>query len=92
MEVRVPFLDRDFLDVAMTLDPQDKMIRKADGRMEKYILRKVTGDSILKRREGAMDPIRSQKGDSAIAGPRLFVSSSRCLLPRHQTRRLSAVH
>jgi asparagine synthase (glutamine-hydrolysing) len=37
----VPFLDRDFLDVAMTIDPHDKMIRKDQGRMEKYILRKV---------------------------------------------------
>lgn len=37
----MPFLDRDFLDVAMTLNPEEKMIRKSEGRMEKYILRKV---------------------------------------------------
>lgn len=28
VEVRVPFLDRDFLDVAMTINPEDKMIKK----------------------------------------------------------------
>lgn len=37
----MPFLDRDFLDVAMTLNPEEKMIKKSEGRMEKYILRKV---------------------------------------------------
>lgn len=28
VEVRVPFLDRDFLDTAMTINAEDKMIRK----------------------------------------------------------------
>jgi len=45
LKVRVPFLDRDFLDIAMTLDPADKMIKKSEGRMEKYILRKVSNVS-----------------------------------------------
>ena len=27
LEPRVPFLDKDFLDVSMTLDPADKMVR-----------------------------------------------------------------
>lgn len=55
VEVRVPFLDRDFLDVAMTVDPQDKMIIKGEGaggggegaggrRIEKWILRKAFDD------------------------------------------------
>jgi len=39
VEVRVPFLDRDFLDVAMSIDPQDKLISKE--KMEKWILRKA---------------------------------------------------
>ena len=39
LEARVPFLDEDFLDVAMTIDPEEKMIRKSEGRIEKYILR-----------------------------------------------------
>ncbi|EWM23351.1 asparagine synthetase [Nannochloropsis gaditana] len=46
VEVRVPFLDQDFLDVAMTINPEDKMIVK-DGegrRMEKWILRKAFDD------------------------------------------------
>ncbi|MCR4822971.1 MAG: asparagine synthase B [Treponema sp.] len=47
VEGRVPFLDKDFIDVAMTLNPSDKMnIRLADGkqRMEKWILRKAFED------------------------------------------------
>lgn len=39
LEARVPFLDREFLDVAMTIDPEEK--RPRPGRMEKYILRKA---------------------------------------------------
>lgn len=39
LEARVPFLDADFLDVAMNIDPNEKMIRP--GRIEKYILRKA---------------------------------------------------
>lgn len=39
LEARVPFLDKAFLDVAMTIDPKEKMITK--DRMEKYILRKA---------------------------------------------------
>ncbi|KID03115.1 asparagine synthetase B [Hafnia alvei] len=38
VEARVPFLDKKFLDVAMRLNPQDKMC--GNGKMEKYILRK----------------------------------------------------
>jgi asparagine synthase (glutamine-hydrolysing) len=44
VEGRVPFLDKDFIDVAMRLNPKDKMnIRLPDGtqRMEKWILRKA---------------------------------------------------
>lgn len=39
IEARVPFLDREFLDVAMGFDPEVKMIR--DGRMEKHALRQA---------------------------------------------------
>ncbi len=42
VEARVPFLDRDFLDVAMSLNPKDKMISK--GKMEKQILREAFCD------------------------------------------------
>jgi asparagine synthase (glutamine-hydrolysing) len=37
IEARVPFLDKEFLDVAMSIAPQDKMCGK--GKIEKYILR-----------------------------------------------------
>lgn len=39
LEARVPFLDKEFLEVSMNIDPKDKMITK--DRMEKYILRKA---------------------------------------------------
>ena len=39
VEARVPFLDRDFLDVAMAFDPVHKMI--GEGRMEKHALREA---------------------------------------------------
>jgi len=42
VEARVPFLDREFLDVAMSLNPQDKMITA--GKMEKQILREAFSD------------------------------------------------
>lgn len=41
VEARVPFLDKEFLDVAMSIDPAEKMIDKSKGRIEKYILRKA---------------------------------------------------
>ncbi|KAK4463423.1 hypothetical protein QBC42DRAFT_304912 [Cladorrhinum samala] len=39
LEARVPFLDKEFLEVAMNIDPADKMITKE--KLEKYILRKA---------------------------------------------------
>ena len=42
VEGRVPFLDKEFIDVAMTLNPKDKMIDNQ--RMEKWILRKAFED------------------------------------------------
>lgn len=41
LEARVPFLDKDFLEVAMNIDPEEKLIDKEHGRIEKYILRKA---------------------------------------------------
>ncbi|MDF2180254.1 asparagine synthase B [Aliiglaciecola sp. CAU 1673] len=37
VEARVPFLDKDFMDVAMRLNPKDKMC--GNGKMEKHVLR-----------------------------------------------------
>lgn len=39
LEARVPFLDKQFLEVCMNIDPKEKMITK--DRIEKYILRKA---------------------------------------------------
>ena len=49
VEGRVPFLDKDFIDIAMNLNPTDKMnIKMPDGkqRMEKWILRKAFEDML----------------------------------------------
>ncbi len=42
VEGRVPFLDKEFMDVAMRLNPKDKMITKE--KMEKWVLRKAFED------------------------------------------------
>ena len=39
IEGRVPFLDKEFIDVAMNINPKDKMINAE--RMEKWVLRKA---------------------------------------------------
>ena len=39
IEGRVPFLDKEFMDVAMRINPEDKMINKE--RMEKWVIRKA---------------------------------------------------
>jgi len=44
VEARVPFLDKEFIDVAMTQNPDAKMITKE--RMEKHILREAFSDML----------------------------------------------
>jgi asparagine synthase (glutamine-hydrolysing) len=44
IEGRVPFLDKEFIDVAMRINPQDKMINGE--RMEKWVIRKAFEDMI----------------------------------------------
>ena len=44
VEARVPFLDKEFIDVAMTQNPDAKMITK--DRMEKHILREAFSDML----------------------------------------------
>ena len=46
VEARVPFLDRDFIDTAMSLNPEAKMITK--DKMEKHILREAFSDLLPK--------------------------------------------
>jgi asparagine synthase (glutamine-hydrolysing) len=43
VEGRVPFLDKEFMDVAMRLNPKDKMAG-SNGKMEKWVLRKAFED------------------------------------------------
>ena len=42
VEGRVPFLDKEFMDIAMRINPEAKMAK--DGRMEKWIVRKAFED------------------------------------------------
>lgn len=42
IEGRVPFLDKEFMDVAMRINPKDKMI--TEDRMEKWVIRKAFED------------------------------------------------
>jgi len=42
VEGRVPFLDKEFMDIAMRINPQDKMITSE--RMEKWVVRKAFED------------------------------------------------
>ncbi|WP_122035679.1 asparagine synthase B [Aliivibrio sp. EL58] len=44
VEGRVPFLDKEFIDIAMRLNPQDKMC--GNGKMEKHILRECFEDDL----------------------------------------------
>lgn len=44
LEARVPFLDKEFIDVAMSIDPKEKMIQRDIGRIEKWVLRKAFDD------------------------------------------------
>ncbi len=44
VEGRVPFLDKEFMDVAMRLNPEEKMAK--NGRMEKWVVRKAFEDML----------------------------------------------
>lgn len=46
IEGRVPFLDKNFMDVAMRLNPKDKMC--GNGKIEKHILREAFQDELPK--------------------------------------------
>ena len=46
VEGRVPFLDKEFLDVAMRINPDEKMAK--NGRMEKWVIRKAFEDYLPK--------------------------------------------
>ncbi|CAA7036644.1 unnamed protein product [Microthlaspi erraticum] len=44
LEARVPFLDKEFINTAMSLDPESKMIKPEEKRIEKWVLRKAFDD------------------------------------------------
>ncbi len=44
VEGRVPFLDKEFMDVAMRLNPKDKMA--GNGKIEKWVVRKAFEDAL----------------------------------------------
>uniref|UniRef100_A0A6N2M036 asparagine synthase (glutamine-hydrolyzing) n=1 Tax=Salix viminalis TaxID=40686 RepID=A0A6N2M036_SALVM len=44
VEARVPFLDKEFINIAMSIDPEWKMIRPDLGRIEKWVLRNAFDD------------------------------------------------
>ncbi|KMZ70781.1 Asparagine synthase (glutamine-hydrolyzing) [Zostera marina] len=44
LEARVPFLDKQFMDVAMNIDPEFKMINGDKDRIEKWALRRAFDD------------------------------------------------
>uniref|UniRef100_Q9LKQ9 Asparagine synthetase [glutamine-hydrolyzing] n=1 Tax=Helianthus annuus TaxID=4232 RepID=Q9LKQ9_HELAN len=44
LEARVPFLDKEFINVAMSIDPEAKMINMDQKRIEKWILRRAFDD------------------------------------------------
>ncbi|KAH1262965.1 Asparagine synthetase, root [glutamine-hydrolyzing] [Glycine max] len=44
LEARVPFLDKAFINTAMSIDPESKMIKRDEGRIEKWILRRAFDD------------------------------------------------
>ncbi len=44
IEGRVPFLDKEFMDIAMTVNPKDKMVGSHEPKIEKWLLRKAFED------------------------------------------------
>ncbi|XP_024966673.1 asparagine synthetase [glutamine-hydrolyzing] 1-like isoform X2 [Cynara cardunculus var. scolymus] len=44
LELRVPFLDKEFINVVMSIDPEMKMIDMEKNRIEKWILRRAFDD------------------------------------------------
>ncbi len=47
IEVRVPFLDKDFIDYIMNIDTEHKIISDKTNNIEKYILRKAFDEDFL---------------------------------------------
>ena len=67
IEIRVPFLDKDFVDYVMNIDPYYKMINENTKNIEKYILREAFNDNYLpdeilwRRKEQFSDGVSGEK-------------------------------
>ena len=88
VEGRVPFLDKEFMDIAMRINPSDKMIR--DGRMEKWVVRKAFEDYLpesiaWRQKEQFSDGVGyswidtlKEQADSKVSDQELAAASERC--------------
>jgi len=96
VEARVPFLDPEFLEIAMNIDPALKMIRKAGpeektgtGRMEKYILRKafdgwIPDEILWRQKEQFSDGVGYSWIDSIKAHAEREISDSMLANAKHR--------
>ncbi len=96
VEARVPFLDPTFLDVAMNIDPEHKMIHKAkagqgarSGRMEKHILRQafdgwIPDEILWRQKEQFSDGVGYSWIDSIKATAERDISDSVMANARHR--------
>ncbi|KMZ75108.1 Asparagine synthase (glutamine-hydrolyzing) [Zostera marina] len=80
LEAQVPFLDKQFMDVSMNIDPKFKMINGDKGRIEKWVLRRAFDDEehpylpkhILYRQK---EQFRDKVGYSLIDGLKAHAST-----------------
>ncbi|MBB5206835.1 asparagine synthase B [Chiayiivirga flava] len=89
VEARVPFLDRGFIDAAMTLDPEVKLSGKQRGRIEKQFLREAFAgylpDAVLwRQKEQFSDGVGYSWIDSLKAHAEQQVSDSDLANARHR--------
>ena len=80
IEIRVPFLDKDFIDYVMNIDPDYKMIKKENKNIEKYILRKsfennYLPDEILWRQKDQFSDAVSSKEENWIDSLKAYAES-----------------
>jgi asparagine synthase (glutamine-hydrolysing) len=87
IEGRVPFLDKDFVEYAMSFDPEIKMVSKDRLSIEKWVIRKAFDDeenpylpkSILWRQK---EQFSDGVGYNWIDGLKVFISLSRLMLKK----------
>lgn len=80
IEIRVPFLDKDFIDYVMNIDPEYKMINTKNKNIEKYILRKAFDntylpDEILWRQKDQFSDAVSSKEENWIDSLKEYAES-----------------